>query len=263
MRFAVGGRDAYAYTGARALDPARPTVVFVHGAGNDHSVWALQSRYFAHHGHNVLAVDLPAHGRTAGPVQPTVEAIAAWLGDVLDALGVARCALVGHSLGALSALALAASRPSHVHRLALLGPAAPMTVSDALLDAALHDEPLAAALITGWSHAPAHQLGGNRAPGMWMTGQARQLLARTPPGVLHADLLACHRYADVTSAASAVRCPVLLVLGARDVMAPPRQAAPLQAALPAAQTVTLPATGHAMMAEAPDDVLDALRAFLS
>jgi pimeloyl-ACP methyl ester carboxylesterase len=262
MRFAVAGREAYAYTGARALDPARPTVLLVHGAGNDHSVWSLQSRYLAHHGHNVVAVDLPGHGRSPGPPLASVDDIAAWLAAALATLGIGRYAVVGHSLGALAALALAASHPAEVSALALLGPAVPMSVNDALLDAALHDVPAAAALITGWSHTAAHQLGGNPVPGLWMTGQARQLIERMPPGVLHVDLLACHRYADGVEAAARVRCPVLLVLGARDVMAPPRAAAPLQATLPAARTVQLPGAGHAMMAEAPDAVLDALRDLL-
>jgi len=65
MRISVNGGECYAYTGFHRLDPAQPTIAFVHGAANDHSVWALQSRYFAHHGFNVLAVDLPAHGRSA------------------------------------------------------------------------------------------------------------------------------------------------------------------------------------------------------
>ena len=262
MRFVVRERGAFAYTGARPLDPALPSVLFVHGAGNDHSVWALQSRYFAHHGHNVIAIDLPGHGRSAGPPQASVEAIAAWLADAMATIGLARYAVVGHSLGALSALALAAAQPTRVERLALLGPAAPMTVSDALLDAAAHDQPRAAALITGWSHSTPRQLGGNPVPGVWMMGQARRLLERTAPGVLHIDLRACHRYDDAAAAAAGVGCPVLFMLGERDVMAPPRQVAALQAALPNARTVVLPGAGHALMAEEPDAVLDALRDFL-
>jgi pimeloyl-ACP methyl ester carboxylesterase len=75
MRLSVDGHEVYAYTGTRPVDPAAPAIVFVHGAANDHSVWALQSRYFAHHGHGVLAVDLPGHGRSGGPALATVEAI--------------------------------------------------------------------------------------------------------------------------------------------------------------------------------------------
>lgn len=262
MRLAVDGRDAYAYTGARALAPAQPTIVFVHGAAHDHSVWSLQSRYFAHHGRNVLAVDLPGHGRSGGAPLPSVEALADWLGAVADAAKLARFALVGHSLGALACLQLAAQRGPQVDKLALLGPAVPMAVNDALMDAAQRNEHVALELINGWSHSAPHQLGGNRQPGIWMMGQSMRLLERAAPGVLHVDLLACQRYADGLDAAAAVQCPTLLVLGARDQMAPARNAAPLAAALRDVRSVTLPGVGHASMSEAPDAVLDALRGFL-
>ena len=65
MKLTVNNKSAYAYTGTRAFNPSQRTAVFIHGAANDHSVWALQSRYFAWHGWNVLAVDVPGHGQSA------------------------------------------------------------------------------------------------------------------------------------------------------------------------------------------------------
>ena len=262
MRAVVDGNDTYAYTGSRSVDPGLPTVVFVHGAGNDHSVWALQSRYFAHHGKNVLAVDLPAHGRSGGAALPSVEALADWIPDLLDAAEIDRAQLVGHSLGSLASLECAARHPERVEKLALIGPAAPMPVSEALLDAAQRNDHVACELITGWSYSAGKKLGGNQVPGMWLTGNALRLLERTKPGVLHADLAACDRYRAGLESAARVRCPTLVILGARDVMAPPKNAQGLIAALPDVKVVTVPECGHALMAEQPDRVLDALRAFL-
>jgi pimeloyl-ACP methyl ester carboxylesterase len=261
MELQVAGERCYAYTGSRPLDPSRPTVVFVHGAANDHSVWALQSRYLAWHGRNVLAVDLPGHGRSAGAALPTVEALGDWLPALLDAAGIAAAAVAGHSLGSLVALQAAARHPARVTRIALLGPAAPMTVSETLLELAQTDDPRALELITGWSYSAAAQLGGSPVPGMWMTGMARRLMERMRPGVLHNDLLACHAYADGLAVAPSVRCPALLILGSRDIMAPPRNAQALIAALPQQRTVTLPGCGHALMAEEPNAVLQALVGF--
>ena len=201
MRLTVAGHEVYAYTGSRALVATQPSLVFVHGAGNDHSAWALQSRYFAHHGYNVLALDLPGHGRSAGAALASVEAIAAWLPQLLDAAKVDRAALIGHSLGALACLACAANTPERVTKLALLGPAVPMPVSEVLLEAAQADDHVAFELINGWSHSAPRQLGGNRVPGLWMTGNAMRLIERTPPGVLYIDLLACNAYADGLDAA--------------------------------------------------------------
>ncbi|MBK6807057.1 MAG: alpha/beta hydrolase [Betaproteobacteria bacterium] len=262
MRLDVDGSEVYAYTGTRPVDPAKPAVVFVHGAANDHSVWLLQSRYFAHHGKGVLAVDLPGHGRSAGAALGSVDAIADWLPRVLDAAGLAQAALVGHSLGALAVLACAARHPARVAKVALLGPAVPMEVSEALLDAAKANDHVAYELINGWSTSAGKQLGGNTVPGMWLLGSAIRLMERTAPGVLHADLVACSAWTGGLEAAAAVRCPSLVVIGARDIMAPPRAAKGLVEALAGARVVTLPDTGHAMMAEQPDAVLDALRGFL-
>jgi pimeloyl-ACP methyl ester carboxylesterase len=262
MEFAVGGCPVYGYTGTRPFLPGQRTVLFVHGAANDHGVFAQQSRYFAWHGVNALSLDLPGHGRSHGSAHESVEALAEWLVHVLDALGVKNADLVGHSLGALAALECAARYPQRIRRLALLGPAAPMTVSEELLDAAKRDDHVAYELINSWSFAGGSQLGGNRVPGMWMLGNAMRLMERTPPGTLYVDLAACNAYANGTAAATAVSCPTLVVIGARDIMAPPRNAQPLVKALRDVRTVTLPDTGHAMMAERPEDVLDALRAFL-
>ena len=262
MRLDVGGSEVYAYTGTRPVDPAKPAVVFVHGAANDHSVWLLQSRYFAHHGKSVLAVDLPGHGRSAGAALGSVDAIADWLPRVLDAAGLAQAALVGHSMGALAALACAARHPARVAKVALLGPAVPMEVSEALIDAAKANDHVAYELINGWSTSAGKQLGGNTVPGMWLLGSAIRLMERTAPGVLHTDLVACSAWTGGLEAAAAVRCPSLVVIGARDIMAPPRAAKGLVETLAGARVVTLPDTGHAMMAEQPDAVLDALRGFL-
>ena len=262
MRISVNGSECYAYTGSRRLDPAQPTLVFVHGAAHDHSVWALQSRYFAHHGFNVLAVDLPAHGRSGGAAHATVGAIADWIPQLLDAAGVAQAALVGHSLGSLAVLACAARHPERVASIALVGPAAPMLVSDELLTAARDDEHLAYEMIVGWSISAARQLGGNTVPGMWMTGSTLRLMERTRAGVLHSDLKACQAYDNGLVDAAAVRCPVLALVGGRDQMTPVKGARALLDTLAGVRVVTLKGAGHAMMAEQPDAVLDALRSFL-
>lgn len=262
MRVDVVGHAVYAYTGSRAFDSSRPTIAFVHGAANDHSVWALQSRYFAHHGRNVLAVDLPGHGRSEGASLSSVAAIADWLIDVLDAVKVETASLVGHSLGSLAVLDAASRHPTRVERIALLGPSVPMPVSGALLDAAKSDDHAAFEMINSWSFSPADQLGGNRMPGVWMTGNSIRLMERSRPGALYADLAACNGYADGLSAADKIRCPALLIIGERDQMTLPKHARALVAALSDQRVVMIPDCGHSLMTEAPDAVLDVLRDFL-
>ncbi|NYE60351.1 pimeloyl-ACP methyl ester carboxylesterase [Duganella sp. 1224] len=233
----------------------QPAIVLVHGALNDHTVWAAQRRHLAHLDHAVHAIDLPGHGTTPGPALTSIGAMADWLLAKLDADGVRHAALAGHSMGALIALEAAARAPQRVTHLALLGAAFPMKVADTLLDTARNDESRAIDMVTKWSHAPGH---ADTEP---LRQLMRRLAAAHPAQLLHTDLAACNAYDHGEAAARAVRCPTLFLFGASDVMTPPKAARRLTEAMPHAQTVTLDA-GHAMMAEQPDAVSDALAAFI-
>ena len=260
MDLAVDRKRSFCYTASRAFDPKKPTLVFVHGAGLDHSVFGLQSRYFGYHGHNVLALDLPGHGRSEGPPLAGVAAMADWVFSVLDAQDIAAAGIVGHSMGALIALEAANRRPERVERIACIGVAYPMKVSEAFLEAARRNEQAAFDMETIWGHAPQVALGANPNPGMWMYGDALARLARLAPGVLYNDLKACN---DYVSDFANVKCPVLFILGRRDVMTPPRAAMLLQEKIGGARTRLVELSGHSLMAEAPDATLDALAAFFS
>lgn len=246
----------------RPFDKARPTLLFVHGAGMDHSVWPLQARHFAYRGANALAVDLPGHGRSAGAPLTSIPAMADWLADLIGALAVDAVDLVGHSMGALIGLDLAARHPARVARLALLGAAPKMPVHPALLEAAARPQPLAPELICDWGFGPAGHFGGHKAPGSWMLGHALRLLGQSAGPRLHADLAACNDYRDGPEAAAKVRCPTLVIAGAADRMTPARNGTKLAETIRGAQLVTIPACGHMMMVEQPDATLDALVAFL-
>ncbi len=128
MRLTVNGHSAYAYTGGKPFDNSLPCLVLVHGALHDHSGFTLLARWFAHHGHCVLAVNLPGHGHSSGPPPASVEAAAQWLWALLDAAGVQRAALAGHSLGSLIALQAAADQPERATHLLMIGTAVPMPV---------------------------------------------------------------------------------------------------------------------------------------
>jgi len=259
MDLVVEGRKAFAYTAAHALDAKKPTMVFIHGAGLDHSLFGLQSRYFGYHGWNVLAVDLPGHGRSAGPPVASIGGMADWLFLLLDSLKIQKANLVGHSMGSLISVECAARQPARVERIALIGVAYPMKVTEVFLDAARRNDPAAYDMETIWCHAPQVPLGGNPNPGMWMYGDALARLRRLEPGVLYNDLKACNDY----QLAGNVGCPALFVLGKRDVMTPPKAAVDLQKKIAGSKSVLVPLSGHSLMAEAPDATLDALIGFFS
>jgi pimeloyl-ACP methyl ester carboxylesterase len=260
--FAVDARKAFAYTAAHAIDPAKPAIVFVHGAGLDHSWWGLQSRYFGYHGSNVLALDLPGHGRSDGPPLAAIEQMADWVLRLLDAAGIERASVVGHSMGSLVALECAARHPGRVGGVALLGTAYPMKVTETFLVAAKANDQAAYDMSTIWGHAAQVPLGANPNPGMWMYGDTLARLSRLAPGVLYTDLKACNDYAAGLESAAKVKCPALFIVGRRDQMTSPKAAQALAAAIQDARTVQIARSGHSLMAEAPDAVLDALIEFL-
>ncbi|GAC1329789.1 MAG: alpha/beta hydrolase [Collimonas sp.] len=263
--------DTYCYTGGKAFDPSLPTAVFIHGGQNDHSVWILQTRYFAHHGFGVLAVDLPGHGRSQGPAWSTIEELADWLNALLDAAGVTKAILIGHSMGSLIALESAgrAANPSsaRIAGIALVGTAYPMKVADALLDAANNAQQSAIDMVNIWSHSTMSPKPSAPGPGFYVQGASQRLMQRiasqsdSKPTVFHTDFAACNSYANGELASQAVTCPTLFLLGQRDVMTPAKAAAGLIAAIKHAKVVQVEASGHALMAEQPDAVLDHLFKF--
>jgi pimeloyl-ACP methyl ester carboxylesterase len=265
MNFDLHGHRAYAYTGGKPFNADLPTAVFIHGAQNDHSVWALQTRYFAHHGFSVLAVDLPGHGRSGGAALASVEAMADWLNALLDAAGVTKAVLIGHSMGSLIAIEAAARRAARVSGVALVGTAYPMKVSPLLLETSREREPVAIDMVNIWSHSSIAQKPSAPGPGFYVQGGSRRLMQRitqrNPDHVFFTDFSACNNYANGEQAANSLACPALFLLGRKDMMTPPKAAAALSAALPGAKTMVLDGSGHALMAEQPDQVLEALFGF--
>jgi pimeloyl-ACP methyl ester carboxylesterase len=262
MRLLVNGIETFITTGGRHPDPALPFVVFLHGAGLDHSVWALLSRWFAHHGWNVLAPDLPGHGRSRGEPLQSIGAMADWTAALIAAANAGAVRLVGHSMGSLVALETAARHPHATTGLGLIGTAAAMPVSAELLSAAKTDDHAAVDMVSIWGHGMRATLGGSLMPGLWMLGGAERLLERAGAGVLFTDLAACNEYRDGLSSAAKVSVPVTVILGERDLMTPAKAGRALAAGFPCARMVILKGAGHLLMSERPDEVLEALRSDL-
>ena len=256
----------FAYTGGKPFNPAQPSAVFIHGVLNDHSVWILQTRYLAHHGWNVLAIDLPGHCKSEGPPPESVEHAAATVIALLDAMGIAKAALIGHSFGSLIALQAAAQAPERVSHLVMVGTAFPMRVSAALLDGAVNAPMKAIDMVNTFSHSmmapPPSALG----PGTWVPGGSKALMRRvlasnTQVNVFYIGFKACDSYANGETAMAQVQCPTLFILGQQDQMTPPKTAQSLISKAAHAKVVKLKA-GHSLMTEAPEAVLHAMVDFL-
>jgi pimeloyl-ACP methyl ester carboxylesterase len=262
MELIVNGQRAYAYNGGKTFNPALPCVVFIHGALNDHSVWTLLARWFANHGHSVLALDLPGHMRSAGQPLPSIEALADWTLAAMDAAGVRSSRLVGHSMGSLIALQAASIAPERVSALVMVGTAVPMKVSQVLLNLSRDNPNAAIDMVVTFSHSTLAAKPSYPGPGSWLRGGSRALMRKVQASsahrsLFHHDFSVCNNYASGLQAAKSVTCPVTLILGRDDQMTQVKQAHEIAQALLA--TVHEIAAGHSLMTEAPEQLLGVLR----
>ncbi len=266
MNLTINGHNTYCYTGGKPFDAAKPTAIFIHGVLNDHSVWILQTRYFAHHGWNVLAVDLPGHCRSAGDPPASVEDAADFVLALMDAAGLGQAVLIGHSLGSLIALEAASRAPERISKLVLVGTAFPMRVSPALLEASVSAPMKALEMVNVFSRATLAPPPSALGPGTWVYGASmalgrRVLASNAAVNVFYTGFKACDSYENGLQAMAQVTCPVLFVLGKADQMTPPKAAQALIELAKLAKVVYLPG-GHHQMNETPEDMLAALCGFL-
>ena len=262
MELTVDNKKVYAATGGRDFDPTLPGVIFIHGSGMDHTVWQLQTRYFAWHGRAVLAVDLPGHGRSDGPALTSIAGMADWTGAVIEAAGLKSAGVVGHSIGTFIAIEAAVRFPKLVSAIGLCATAASMPVHPNLLGAAQKGDHVAMDMVTSWGFDRRAHLGGHKAPGYWMLGGGLRVLEQDKTAVLGVDLAAANDYGDALEAAAKVKCPTMFVLGEKDRMTSVKAAGPLIDVISDGQVEIIPDCGHMMMVEMPDQTLDALRRVL-
>ena len=248
-------------TGGVQIDPSQPPVLMVHGAGMDRTVWSQQTRHLAHHGFSAMAVDLPGHGDSTGELLTTVPEMADWLAALIRSLNFGPVRLVGHSMGCLIGLEVAARHGDVTERLVLMGAAAAMPEHPDLLGAAERNETLAPQLMTAWAHGSRAHIAGNPTPGLWMRSGCQALLERASDGVIFNDLSACNFY-EAGDIAGQVDCPVTVIVGSEDKMTPPKATAQLVAGFQEVDLRHLEGTGHMMMLEAPDQIREIVLAAL-
>jgi len=263
LEITLDGRRVRYAGGGRAHDPGQPGLVLVHGAGMNRSVWQLQTRHFAHQGYRAAALDLPGHGGSDGPPLAEMAALGDWLGEVIEALGLAPAHVVGHSMGTYAALEAAARKPAAVASLVLIGTAVSMPVHPELLDAAANDVEHASRLMSSWGFGARSHVGRHAAPGMWLIGGSTALLDTSRPESLGVDMAMCNSYDGALAAAEACACPVTFVLGSLDKMTPAKRARPLIEACGDVEVVTVEGVGHMIPVEAPDTTREAIAGALA
>ncbi len=219
------------------------SIVFVHGSGDNATCWQRQVSFLGEA--RALAVDLPGHGTRAadrGPAEMSVRDYALDVRRQIEAAGLVRPIVAGHSLGGAIALQLALDWGDALAGLMLIGTGARLRVLPALLDAARRDQTGTLVQLRGLTRQSSK------------SAEQAASEASLPPlaeGVLYRDLAACNVF-DVMSELERISLPVLIVCGEQDVMTPPKYAEYLRAHLPAATLRLIPDSGHDIMRQQPD-----------
>jgi len=229
-----------------------PAVVLIHGAGGNHLAWPPALRRLPHV--TTYAVDLPGHGRSEGAGRERIEEYAADLVRFLDTLGIERAVLVGHSMGGAIAQTVALTHPGRVDGLVLLATAARLRVAPAILEGLETDFEGTVRLISQWAWGPG-------ADPLWVE-RGREMMEACGPQVLRKDFLACDRF-DIRDRVASIACPTLVLVGSEDRMTPPRFGQWLADQLPGGKFALIEGAGHMLMLERPQEVLEAVTAFLS
>jgi len=242
-----GVRIAYATAGT-----GTPTVCFVHGTGGSSDVWTGQLDGLADLGH-ILALDLPGHGRSGGTIPKTIEDAAAVVAGFLDALGIERAVIGGHSMGGAIAQQFALSYRDRLAGLILIGTGARLRVLPRLL--ALLEANTGEGVDLLMSLAV-----GAQAP-LALRPALHRATADNPPGVVLGDLRACDAF-DVMTRIGTVDAPALVICGADDQLTPPKYSRFLGEKIAGARVVVVPRAGHYVQAEKPRETTAAIREFL-
>lgn len=229
-----------------------PAVLFVHGAGGTHAHWRFQMRHVGQQW-RALAVDLPGHGDSQGDGYRTIPEYRDFVQALLDALGIPRAVLVGHSMGGGIAQSFALAYPGRLAGLVLVGTGARLRVHPDIFAAIQRDMEEAGRLISQWAYSD------SALPGT--VAQAAEAFARNRATVLEADFQACNTF-DLMGEIAAIRVPTLVLCGAEDRLTPVKYARFLQQEIPGAALTAILGAGHLVMLEKPGEVNRALTSFL-
>jgi pimeloyl-ACP methyl ester carboxylesterase len=234
----------------------------LHGSGLDHTFWGLHSRFFAYRRYSVLALDAPGHSHSAGPPLTTIEDMADWLKDVVEELNIDNISLVAHSQGCLTALEFASRYPERVRSVSFIASGLATPVNPALIEAAEKSPEDAIAMMLSWGFGPAGHKHQGPIPGNSMLAGGRKVMRGNVPGEMTADLKACNAYANGRVAAAKITCPVQVILGGQDRMAPRKASQELVDHLHDPDVHILTDSGHMVPLEAPNRTRALLREFI-
>ena len=234
------------------LDPGKSTLVFIHGSGGSSFLWDNQLKSLGKRV-NLLALDLPGHGRSPGKGYSAVSDYSRAVMDFIVQLKVPLPIPAGLSLGGAITLQLLLDYPEKFSAGALICTGARLKVMPLIFESIEKDYPAFVASSRQFAVSPKTD------PALFQPILDDNL--KCPPDVTFGDFQACDGF-DVRERLQEIRAQVLVVSGADDLLTPPKYGRYLAEHIPGAQWVTIPEAGHLLPVEKPAELNQALSAFL-
>ena len=241
------------YRGSVQEDNIRDVLILVHGAGGSYLYWPPEIRHLQRG--NILAVDLPGHGESAGDCQASIEANARALLEFMDYLEIDRAVLGGHSMGGAIAQRVSLDYTERVEGLILVGAGAKLRVHPQLIEDCCSPEtyPQAISQILGWSFS--------QHADMKLVGLAGERMNEISPSVLLADFTACNAF-DIREQVGEITQQTLIICGEDDQMTPVKFSEYLAEKIHGSRLEIIPGAGHMVMLEKPRVVAGLIDEFL-
>jgi pimeloyl-ACP methyl ester carboxylesterase len=227
-------------------------VVFVHGAGGDHTVWGRQIASLRGRA-GILAMDLPGHGRSGRAAEHTIPRLAAILLETISGAGLHRPVVVGHSMGGAVVLQAALDAHAALSGVVLVGSGARLAVAPGILELLAREPAAALRMLARTAYAEG-------APAD-MIRQGEEALAHCGADILLADFRACNEF-DVRDRVAKLQLPLLAICGSEDRLTFPKFSEWLVKQVPGACLHIVKGAGHLVMIERPEEVSAAILRFL-
>jgi len=235
------------------LDPGKPTLLFIHGAGGSHVLWLGQIEGLAGLA-NAVAIDLPGHGASKGEGMDSIEGYAKVVAEFTRGLGAPKPIPCGLSMGGAIAQQLLLDFPDVYCAGVLIGTGARLRVMPVILKTI--QENFSGYLESFLSFATSPKTDPAR---LRLIAEAA---AKAGPQVVLGDFRACDAF-DVVERLPSIRVPVLVITSEDDRLTPPKYGIFLEEKIPRATRVHIRDAGHLCPAEKPEEVNRALLDFLA
>lgn len=229
-----------------------PSLLFIHGAGGNASVWDEQASFFLGKS-RVFRLELPGHGSSSGPGEEGIPAYAEWVRGIIESAGEPVVA-IGHSMGGAIALHLALDPPPFLLGIVLMGTGARLGVMPAIFQLLETDPEGFFRTIDLVSYGPSAS--------QELKKKGTDAIRRCPLPVILKDFRACNRF-DVKARLQEIKLPTLILCGEEDKLTPVKYSAFLSEHIPGSRLVLIPQAGHMVMVEKPEPVNTAIEEFIS